>query len=245
MKFPSLQSQWLGENKMADVKDDKKPAEVKATETKPTIDTKPVEKKATKPGKDYAAILTGKISALEVIYVEKGFEPFKIPVLVTAGICFALYYFIYKPIAPKISEVQAQFDLQQAISENINEYKDIKSMIATYKKKLPMYKDKDNWLSYLIMTTSKNLNIQIESISPQKIEEQGNVAVASRSVETTLDYDTAGKWIAALENSEVIVRITSFKMEKIPTEPSLLKLSMDISTVFLKEQGAAQAGAKK
>lgn len=173
--------------------------------------------------------------SMQAVYAERGFEPFKMPVLVTLGMCCALYFVLYKPLGPKIDDISYQLDTQRTISESLSEYNDTKASIIGYKKKLPMYKDKDDWLNYLIISSAKELGIEIETLQPQKITESGNFAIASRDVETTLDYNTAGYWVEKLENAPVFLRITSFDLSKIQEAPTMVKLKMTVSTMFVKE----------
>lgn len=192
-------------------------------------------KKQKSQGEDIGKKIQDYFDYLQVVYAERGFEPFKIPVLVVLGITFSLYFFLYTPIEPKISDLQSKLDTQKTISESLGEYNDAKNTITEYKKKLPMYKDREDWLNYLIISTAKELGIEIESLSPQQITEEGKFAIASRNVETTLMFEDAGKWIEKLENAPVFIRITNASINKIQEDPAYVKLTMSISTVFLKD----------
>lgn len=98
-----------------------------------------------------------------------------------------------------------------------------------------MYKDREEWLNYLIISTAKDLEIDIESLAPQKTSESGVFLIASRDVETTIDYDTAGRWIEKLENAPVFLRITGMSMDKLEDDATYVKLRMTISTLFIKD----------
>lgn len=172
---------------------------------------------------------------LQVIYLERGFEPFKVPVLAVTGIIFCLYFFMYKPIEPKLMELNDQLETQRAIHESLGEYNETKNTIGDFKKRLPMYKDKEDWLNYIIISTAKEMEIELDSLDPQVLKEDGSFAVASRNLETTVEYDIAGRWIEKLENAPVFIRLTNVTMEKVQEDPSYVKLKMTVTTLFLKD----------
>jgi hypothetical protein len=172
---------------------------------------------------------------LQVIYLERGFEPFKVPVLAVTGIIFCLYFFMYKPIEPKLMELNDQLETQRAIHESLGEYNETKNTIGDFKKKLPMYKDKEDWLNYIIISTAKEMEIELDSLDPQVLKEEGSFAIASRNLETTVEYDIAGRWIEKLENAPVFIRLTNVTMEKVLEDPAYVKLKMTVTTLFLKD----------
>jgi len=172
---------------------------------------------------------------VQVIYAEKGVEPFKVPVLIVLSIVFCLYFFVYSKIEPQINDITSQIDTFRSIADNLDDYMRAKSSITEFKKKLPMYKDREDWLNYLIISTAKKNNIELESLSPQKISEKGDFAIASRDVETTVEYDVAGMWIAELENAPVFLRITFVSIDRIAENPALVKVKMTVSTLFIKD----------
>ena len=132
-------------------------------------------------------------------------------------------------------EISSQVETLKLIADSLDDYSKTKGRITDYKKKLPMYKDREEWLNYLIISTAKDLEIDIESLAPQKINDFDAFAIASRDVETTIDYDTAGRWIEKLENAPVFLRITFMSMDKLEDEPTYVKLRMTISTLFIKD----------
>lgn len=191
--------------------------------------------KKTGGGQDIISKINDYVAYIQIIYAERGFEPFKIPVLVVLGIFFCIYFFVYTKLDPKIMEFSEQLENQKTIAASLGEYNAAKARITEYKKKLPMYKDREEWLNYIIISTAKELEIELESLSPQRMTEQGAFAIASRDVETTLEFDTVGRWVEKLENAPVFIRITDFSIDRIPDAPMYVKLKMSISTLFIKD----------
>lgn len=190
---------------------------------------------AAKKSQDILQKVQDYVDYLQVIYLEKGFEPFKVPVLVVCGIVFCLYFFLYKPIEPKLMDLNAQLETQKTIHESLGEYNETKNTIGDFKKRLPMYKDKEDWLNYIIISTAKEMEVELEALDPQVLREEGSFAVASRNLETTVEYDIAGRWIEKLENAPVFIRLTNVSMEKDQEDPAYVKLKMTVSTLFLKD----------
>ena len=196
---------------------------------------KPAKKSSSNAGNNIVNKINDLFTYIQVIYAERGPEPFKVPALIVLSITFCLYFFVYSKIEPEMMAVSSQVETLKLIANSLEEYNSIKASITEHKRKLPMYKDREEWLNYLIISTAKDLEIDIESLAPQKITESGVFIIASRDVETTLDYDTAGHWIEKLENAPVFLKITAMSMDKLEDDPTLIKLRMTISTLFIKD----------
>lgn len=168
------------------------------------------------------------------IYAEKGIEPFKKPLMIALPVILVLYAAVYRPMAGKIADATDQLDSSKVISEESGNYNDVKRSLSVFRAKLPQYKDKDDWLSYVLTNTAKNNGVSMDLLGAQTEVTDGNFVIVSRKVELTIDYDTMGKWIADIENSPIFLRIVSFSATKSPDNPGLLKVSLQLSTVFIK-----------
>lgn len=173
------------------------------------------------------------------IYAEKGFEPFKKPLMVAVPLLLVFYMVVYRPMDGKITDAAYRLESSKVISSEAGDYNDVKLRLYSFQSKLPRYKDKDDWLNYVLTNTAKTNGVSIDLLGAQTENEEGGFVIASRKVELTLDYNTLGKWLADIENSSIFLRIVSLNAVKIPGTQGMLKVSLQLSTVFVKP-GAAE-----
>jgi Tfp pilus assembly protein PilO len=180
-------------------------------------------------------------SNLYRVYLEKGMEPFKKPVLFAAVIIFFLYFAVYSPSTSKIKNKKSELMTLESIAKYYEEYKNNKTRINYHHGKMPSIKDKDEWLKYLITTTSNKHGVFFDSLSIQSETEVGEYVVASREISATATYEKMGKWIAEIENSLVFIKITDLNFKKDTGTIGNIKLSFKVVTIFPKafSQGAS------
>jgi type II secretory pathway component PulM len=179
-----------------------------------------------------------------VIYAEKGIEPFKKPLIISGAILLAIYVAIYNPLSGRIRAASARLNSTRAISQGAGEYQDAKKRLMNFQTKLPLLKDKDDWLSYLLLSTSKVHGISFDALSAQKEESNGSFLLVSRNVEFVTAYDTLGKWLADIESSPISLKIVSLTAARDEENPLNVKVSMKLSTIFMKP-GSSSGGAAK
>ena len=169
-----------------------------------------------------------------VIYAEKGIEPFKKPLLICVPVLLVLYAAVYSPLSGKISMASMKVASADVVSQGAGDYEDAKQRLMAFQAKLPLLRDKDDWLNYLLMRTATAHGISFEQVSAQTEEDAGGVIVASRKVDLVTTYDTLGKWLADIENSPIFLRIVSLTVQRDADNPSRVKVSMKLSTLFAK-----------
>ena len=172
-----------------------------------------------------------------MIYTEKGIEPFKKPLLFAFPTVLILYGAVYGPLSSKLAAEKDALSKKQLIAVNYADYEDAKTKLSAYQRKLPLLKDKDEWLSYLMTSTAKNQGISFDSISPQTENEVGNFLLVSRSVSVTTTYAKFGRWVADIEGSQILLKVADVNMKKDNTRAGVLKINMKLSTIFPKFVG--------
>lgn len=190
-------------------------------------------------------LVTDATDNIFVIYAEKGQEPFKKPLAVAVPVLLVLYFIVYSPLAGKIRAAAFKLDSSQAISQGAGDYQDAKARLVGFQSKLPLLKDKDDWLNYLLMSTSRAHNISFDVLSAQTEEDAGGFVVVSRKVELVTTYDTLGRWLADVESSPIFLRVVSMSAQRDGDNPTRVKVSVKLSTLFAKpglDAGVAAAG---
>ncbi len=169
-----------------------------------------------------------------LIYRDKGFAPFKKPLMVAVPVFLIVYAAIYLPVKSKLSSGAELLLSKQTISANAAEYEEARNNLAAYQRRLPLLKEKEEWLNYLTTSTARAYGITFEGLRAQTETEAGNFLVVSREVSVNTSYVKLGKWLADLEKSPIFVRVEELSVKKDDNSPGVLKVTFRISTIFPK-----------
>lgn len=167
-----------------------------------------------------------------VIHSEKGIEPFKKPLLMAAPALLILYAAVYSPSSVKLQEKMTEVEHLAAISVH---YVDFNGMMATkseLRRKMPLAKDKGEWLSYILTSTSKNHGITFDALMAQEEQKAGPLTLVSRGASVTSTYEQIGKWLAEVENSKIFLKVTDLQIARNKLTPGTVKVTISLSTVF-------------
>ena len=183
------------------------------------------------------SFLKDMLESIRMIYAEKGIEPFKKPLLVAVPALIILYAAVYSPLGSKLAAAKAHMMSLEVIAQHAGEYEDAKTRLSAYQRRLPLIKDKDEWLNFLITNSARTYGIAFEGMGAQKETEVGNFILVSRDVSVTTNYATLGKWIADIENSPILIRVTDMNLRRDAAAPGLVKVNFKLSTIFPKFPG--------
>ncbi len=167
-----------------------------------------------------------------IIYGEKGIEPFKKPLMIAIPTVLVLYAGVYSPLSSKLSAAKARLNVLTVVAQYASDYQDAKTRLSAYQRKLPLLKDKDEWLNYIITNTARSYGISFDGVSGQKESEVGNFLVVSREVTVTTTYAKLGKWLAEIENSPIFLRVIELNIRRDPNNPGTVKASFRLATIF-------------
>lgn len=183
------------------------------------------------------SFLKNSVSELQGIYAEKGIEPFKKPLIVALPMFLAVYFGFYSPSGAKLSAAKDELARYELMAPFYDDYISYKNSSAQYKKNLPLYKDKGEWLDYIIRSNSQKNGITPDSIGAQtETDVTGGFLLATRVVSIRADYQTIGKLVADIENSPVFVKITELNLKK-DAELGVVVAEFKVATVFAKPGG--------
>jgi len=171
-------------------------------------------------------------SDIVIIYSEKGIGPFKKPLLFALPVLLVIYAAVYAPLRSKMALRSAELVKFEVISQNYQEYHDAKSKLSFCRTKLPLLKDKGEWLNYIINTTAKKSGMVIDSFSAQNETEIRGFLMASRSVSVTTSYAKLGVWLAAIENSPILLKVTDLTFKRLDEHVGVIRVNLLLSTVF-------------
>ena len=176
-----------------------------------------------------------------MIYAEKGIAPFKKPLLFSLPALLILYGAVYSPLGVKVKTRTAAIENRRIIAAHYADYADAKTRLAAYQRRLPLLKDKEEWLNYLMTSTAKNYGISFDSLSAQTETEIGNFLLVSREADITTTYSNFGKWIAEIERSPITLKVAEANIRKDAGRVGFIKVTMKLSTLFPRF-GAAPGG---
>ena len=175
-----------------------------------------------------------------IIYGEKGFAPFKTPLIIAVPSLLVLYLLVYNPISDKLRRYKAEAQNMTVVARYAGDYEAAKTKMSAYQRKLPLVKDKDDWLNYLITNTARNAGVSVDSLGAQRESEVGNYLVVSRVVTATTNYGVFGTWLAEIENSPIFLRITEMSMQRDENTRGAVKVTFTLSTVFPRQGGGVR-----
>ncbi len=174
------------------------------------------------------------ISEIQATYAEKGIEPFKKPIMYSVPIFLVIYFGFYSPSINKVSTLKDEIARYELLAPLYGDYTNYKNSLSQYKKNLPLYKDKDEWLDYIITTNCKKNGVSPQSIGAQiESELTGGFVLASKDISIEADYFTVGKLVADMENSQIFVKITELNLKK-GSVLGTVSVQFKIATVFIK-----------
>jgi hypothetical protein len=177
------------------------------------------------------------IANILIIYGEKGITPFKKPLMVALPSLFILYFIVYTPISDKLRRSKTDAKNMAVVAQFAGDYETAKLRLSSLQRKLPLFKDKDDWLNYLLTTTARNSGASVDSLGAQRESEVGNYLMVSREVTATTNYDTFGKWMAEIENSPIFLRVTELRLVRDENSRGMVKITFTLSTIFPKQGG--------
>jgi hypothetical protein len=180
------------------------------------------------------ALLKDAAGSILLIYAEKGIAPFKKPLLYALPSLLAIYGAVYFPLVSKVKTDRNTLEKLQTISVHYADYEAAKTKLAAYRRRLPLIKDKDELLSYVMASTAKAHEISYDSLSAQTENEIGNILLVSREVTVTTTYAKFGGWVADIENSPMLLRVAEVSLKKDGTRTGWIKATMKLSTLFLR-----------
>ncbi|MBU2573400.1 MAG: type 4a pilus biogenesis protein PilO [Elusimicrobia bacterium] len=169
---------------------------------------------------------------LVIIYADKGMEPFKKPLLYALPTLLILYIAVYSPLASKVKNRALELEQLRLVARHSADYQDVKARYAAYQRKLPLFKDKAEWLNYVMTSTAKTHGIEFDQLSAQTESEVGNFLLISREASVTTTYPKLGKWIADVENSPILLKVAEMDFKKDPMTAGIIKVRVKLSTIF-------------
>ncbi|MFA6433901.1 MAG: type 4a pilus biogenesis protein PilO [Elusimicrobiales bacterium] len=185
--------------------------------------------------------LRGMTDNILMIYTEKGIEPFKKPLMFALPSVLILYGAVYSPLGSKLAVDKRELDKVRLIVDHYDEYKDAKARLAAYQRRLPLIKDKEEWLNFVMTSTAKTHGIVFDSLSAQTETEVGGFLLVSREVAVTTTYAKFGKWVADIESSPIMLKVADVTIKKDSSRAGWIKVTMKLSTVFARSDAAAGA----
>ena len=183
--------------------------------------------------------LKARAAEVSAIYYEKGAEPFKKPMGFAAIVLVVVYFFLYSPLQSKKSVRAAEVLKYEVLSRNYQEYSDAKAKRLFYQGKLPLLKDKDEWLAYLITNSAKRCGINVDAMTAQDESSVKEFQMVSRGVTVATSYAKLGVWLADMENSPILLKVTDLSVTKAQDRVGELRVDVKFSTVFPRSTGGA------
>lgn len=182
------------------------------------------------------------VGNIMLIYGEKGIEPFRKPLIIAIPTLLIIYSAIYSPLGNKLNNAANRIKSVETVAQYSSDYTEAKSRLSGYQRRLPLAKDKDEWLNFIITNTARNYGISFDGVSAQKETEVGSFLVVSREVTVTTTYAKLGKWLAEIENSPIFLRVVELSLRRDEFTPGNIKVTFRLSTIMPRFHGQGGGG---
>ena len=169
------------------------------------------------------------------VYFEKGIDPFKKPLIYGFGMIL-LSYVIYFPSSSKYEDLKGELNQLEIVTRYYDNYIQIKESIKRYYSFVPSFKDKEEFLGYVLNTLASKHKISFSKIESQKeVKTNFGVFVVYNSVSFSTDYYTLGNFIRDIENYKPFVYVSEINITKSDNQTVIGNLDVDltIATIFV------------
>ncbi len=172
------------------------------------------------------------VSAIEGIYFEKGFEPFKKPVLYSLVVIIVSYYF-YSSASSKYSYNLKDFKKIEQLRNIQETYFQLKSKHSVYLERLPKMDERENFLNSAVTEIASRNNISFYSVGEQteiRLEKFGLIVIL-RNFKFRTEYNHLGNFIKDIENNDKFIGVSELLIKK-AEEIKYVDVSMTAYTIL-------------
>jgi Tfp pilus assembly protein PilO len=190
-----------------------------------------------------AAFLKDMADDIGMIYAEKGMEPFKKPLLISLVIILCVYAFAYSPLRTRVAARSVELDKWRFIEANYSQYESAQARLRAFQGRLPLLKDKEDWLNLILNSTAKTAGVVFDRITTQTEVKAGNFLVVSIDVSMTTTYMKLGRWLADIEKNPMLLRVADARIARVEGQASFnVRADLKLSTIFPNIEAAAKEG---
>ena len=173
---------------------------------------------------------------------EKGYKHFAKPLAMTGTMLAVTYYMVYVHSRDRLQEVRSQLAAARATSTFADAYKDAVAKIRDVSTMMPQLTDRDGWLFNRAVETSQKQGISLGAIGNQVEINTPAFLVLSLPVGASTTYAQFGSWVAELENTPKLLKVTGFRIKKVELDKTTLakenlgkcSVELEISTIIPK-----------
>lgn len=171
---------------------------------------------------------------IQAVYSEKGTEPFKKP----AGIAIVLIlasFFFYRSSSSGLLDAQDKLKWIESIKDYYNEYVSSKQTIKNYSSNLPAWKEKEEYLSYMLTSIATKNQITFSSVETQKEMPFDRIYYVTKEVRFTTTYEKLIKFLSEIETSELFIEISQINITKkeSTSQLGLVEVDLIVGTIFI------------
>ena len=173
-------------------------------------------------------------SLVRDVWLEKGWQFFKIPLFVGIGCSVFIYFNLYKQAISQYEKKKSSIEALSAQARYSSTYNIYKQQAGLHERVFPNIKDKSDWLANLISVACKAENVVPDSISQQNESDAGDFVVAQLDFNLRTSFKKAADLVARLESNKFFVRVIRLNMAKDVSARGHVVLSVSVVTVFPK-----------
>lgn len=166
------------------------------------------------------------------VYRERGIQPFGRPLGIAFFLVYVLHTMMYVSARTKVERLTEELAAAEANAKFADEYATQKAQLLSFRSRTPKYNQKDNWLYDAILASAEAHGITLKSISSQNESLVGDFLKLQYTVMADLKWQQIGEWIATLESSKVMMKVTNLEIKKTSTQMGMNQVTIQVTTML-------------
>lgn len=188
----------------------------------------------------YVVMIQDEIQLIASMLRDKGRERFGRTLILGVGLPAAAYFLFYGPAKKKFSDLDNRLQTAQTMAANADTYKSLKDNIERAYARLPLPKDRTNWLADTVKEALRAEEIVPSQFNPPVEKETNGIVEQSLTISMSTKFPELMGFLARLETIKPSVYVTSLEVaKKDPKEGEIIarnEVSCTISTIIFTER---------
>ena len=167
---------------------------------------------------------------------DKGANRFGRALALSLALPFAAYLLIYTPAMRKLAHLDDELSRARLMARQADDYNQVKNRLLVAYSKLPLPKDRANWLSDTVKEALRSENIVASQLPAPSEEDVHGIVTQNLSIGMNLKFSELMALLTRLEASKPLIHISRVELTKNSTPLGNNTVNCVFSTVIFTER---------
>jgi hypothetical protein len=186
--------------------------------------------------KPYLDMLGQEINLVVGTVKNKGSKRFGRAFGAAGFLLFAAYMGLYRPPQQKSSRLAAQIAKAKMLHDYGSQYSDLRDQLRGAYRRLPLLKDRDQWLSNSVRDSLSAGGLLSEDFKPVQEQEVQGLLFQTSSVSLNVRFAEFYDWLLRLESAKPMMHLSLLDLTKMTDKPGYNRATCEVSTVIPKRR---------